>query len=234
MTLPRPFRICRGPVRSPILAAGALALAVLASGCSADRPPRAGGDAATAPATAAAVVAPPVEPPVAGGTVDSIIPLAEALRRFRAGLAPVQALAGGAPSREALAARFVQALAKLDTAAVRAMVLDRAEFAYLYYPGSDLARPPRAQAPALAWFLMRQNSEKGITRALRRLGGQPLTLHALTCDGEPRRQGEIRVWSGCTVAVGTADGATADRQRLFGSIVERDGRFKFLSYANQF
>lgn len=200
-----------------------LAVSLFAAGCSA---------ADAVPADTARASASPGA--AAGVTVDSIIPLHEALRRFRAGLAPTDTLAGGARSPEALATRYVDALARQDTAAIRAMVLDRAEFAYLYYPTSDQARPPRAQAPALAWFLMQQNGEKGITRALRRIGGQPLELAGLTCDPAPRQEEDNALWTGCVVTLRTADGTVTDPQRLFGSIIERDGRFKFVSYANQF
>jgi hypothetical protein len=166
--------------------------------------------------------------------VDSIIPIPEALRRFQAGLRPVDTLAGGATSREELVERFVHALSRRDTAMVRMLVLDRAEFAYLYYPTSDYATPPRAQAPALAWFLIQQNSEKGITRSFRRLGGHPLETDGPTCESEPRQEGENRLWSECTVALRLAGEASAERLRLFGSMIERGGRFKFVSYANQF
>ncbi len=173
-------------------------------------------------------------PPADGGTVDSIIPLPEALRRFKADLPPVHALAGGAPSREALIARFVEALKHQDTTAVRALVLDRAEFAYLYYPSSVHSAPPRALAPSLAWFLIQQQSEKGITRSFRRLGGLSLQADSLACAEGPHQEGQSSLWSNCTVALRLDAKGSAERHRLFGSIIERDGRFKFVSYANQF
>ncbi|MHB1225172.1 MAG: hypothetical protein ACYC2G_14185 [Gemmatimonadaceae bacterium] len=205
-----------------LIAAAALATTILGSGCAA-------GDAAAvshggAPDTTAVIA----------GTVDSVIPLPEALRRFRTDLQPLDTLSGGATSREELVERFVDALSRRDTMAVRGLVLDRAEFAYLYYPSSEYAAPPRAQAPALAWFLIQQNSEKGITRAFRRLGGQRLEADSLACDPEPRVEGENRMWSGCTVSLLHAAGDGSGRRRLFGSIIERDGRFKFVSYANEF
>jgi hypothetical protein len=45
-------------------------------------------------------------------------------------------------------------------------------------------------------------------------------------------EGRNRRWTDCTVSVQTAAGVS--RERLFGAIIERDGRFKFLSYANSY
>jgi hypothetical protein len=166
------------------------------------------------------------------GTVDSSMTLDEALRRFRVGLAPVEHLSGGAETREALVRRFVRALEHRDTAAVRAMALSRSEFAYLYYPHSPFTREPHKQMVGLVWFFTQRNSSKGITRAFDRLGGQELAYRGHRCDARPRRQGSNLVWQDCVVRL--ADGDQTDELRLFGSIVERDGRLKFVSYANDF
>jgi hypothetical protein len=158
----------------------------------------------------------------------------ELLRRFREGLGPApEALAGGAGSREALVRRFVRAVETRDSAAFRAMMLTRAEFAYLYFPESPLARAPYEAPPALLWFQMTEGSNKGAGRLLARLGGRPLGYAGYRCPDAPARQGANRVWERCTVRVVRAPGDTVDR-RLFGSIVERAGQFKFASYANEF
>jgi hypothetical protein len=164
--------------------------------------------------------------------IDSSLPLEEALRRFRVGLRVVKELSGGAPTREALVRRFVRAVEQRDTAAVRAMVLSRAEFAYLYYPDSPFTRQPHEQMAGLVWFLTQSNSSKGITRAFDRLGGQPLGYRGHQCNVRPKRQGPNQLWENCVVRLG--HGNSDAELRLFGSIIERDGRLKFVSYANDF
>jgi hypothetical protein len=164
--------------------------------------------------------------------VDSSLPLEEALRRFRVGLSVVKRLSGGAPTRDALVRRFVRAVEQRDTAAVRAMVLSRAEFAYLYYPDSPFTREPHEQMAGLVWFFTQANSSKGITRAFNRLGGQSLAYRGHQCNVRPKRQGPNRLWENCVVRLG--QGNTDAELRLFGSIIERDGRLKFVSYANDF
>ena len=109
--------------------------------------------------------------------VDSIRPAAEALARFREGLPRVDSLAGGADSRDGLIARFADAVARQDTAAVRAMVLDRAEYAWIYFPSLQRMNPATNLQPEVMWMLHAQESEKGITRVMRRLGGGQWRYH---------------------------------------------------------
>jgi hypothetical protein len=163
---------------------------------------------------------------------DSIFPMDEHIRRFRAGLRDQPAtLVGGAASRAELVERFVRAVESHDTASLRTMVLSRAEFAYLYYPTSRSSRPPMQQSPALVWFQIQQNSEKGIVRALRRHGGRPLGYVTHECEPQPTREGENVLWEVCSLERVLPSGDRSSG-RWFGSIIERNGHFKFISYAN--
>ncbi|HVE78119.1 MAG TPA: hypothetical protein VNA89_04635 [Gemmatimonadaceae bacterium] len=139
-------------------------------------------------------------------------------------------LENASPTREALIRRFVRALERSDTAELRAMIANRAEYAYLYYPTGPNSRPPYAQQAGLSWFLLIEDSQKGVTRAVQRYGGRPLQLRGYACPGEPRHEGENTVWPPCVLRVGP--GRDTVSKRLFGVILERGGRFKFLSYAN--
>jgi hypothetical protein len=173
----------------------------------------------------------PAAPMLPATPVDSYLPPEEALRRFRSGIAArPTALGGGAPTRDSLVRLLVIAVDRRDTAMVNRLVLTRAEFAYLYYPSAPLARPPYELDPQMMWYQLVSQSEKGIVRAFDRLGGTRLRHVGHAC-ADAERQGENRVWSGCTVTL-VAGGRDTTRQRIFGSIVERGGRFKFVSYAN--
>ncbi|MGQ0816380.1 MAG: hypothetical protein ACT4O1_18275, partial [Gemmatimonadota bacterium] len=101
------------------------------------------------------------------GVVDSIFPIEEDIRRFRAARGGVSAteLANADTSRAALVDRFMRALEDRDTAELRAMVITPAEFIDIYYPSSIYGKPPYKQSPELVWFLMQQSSEQGIKRA---------------------------------------------------------------------
>lgn len=166
------------------------------------------------------------------GVVDSSLSMEEGLRRFREGLPVVSELTAGDRSREALVRRFVRALERSDTNDLRAMAITRSEFAYLYYPASQHTRPPTAQVAGLVWFFNIQSSQKGLTRAMRRYGGKPLLYGGHTCAAAPIREGPNTFWSACNLRIAAAP--NIGDVSLFGTIIEREGRFKFLTYANDF
>jgi hypothetical protein len=164
--------------------------------------------------------------------VDSLIPRAEALRRFREGLPAVESLSAGAASRDALVRNYVRAVERRDTVALRRMLLTSSEFAYLYYPTNPQGLPPYDLNPDLMWFMLSTGSDKGLTLALGELGGRRLGYAGYTCDSIPSRQGSNTVWGPCAVRLRPKGGEPTSR-RLFGLILERGGRYKFVSYANK-
>ena len=168
-----------------------------------------------------------------GGVIDSIVPWDTALARFRTGLDTVEALEGGAASRDDLIRLFVDRLEAADTAALAALTLSRAEFAWLYYPTIPEAHPPYDLAPGLMWFMLEGNSAKGLRRALEEYGGEPLAFAGYRCEGEPRMHDANRVHPLCIVRHLAAPGGDTLEIRLFGPILEREGRFKFVSLTNR-
>ena len=165
--------------------------------------------------------------------VDSIRPPAEALARFREGLPIADSLAGGAPSRDSLVARFVEAVALQDTAAIRGMVLSRAEYGWIYFPSLQRMNPGTNLQPEVMWMLHTQESQKGITRVLRRLGGGQARFGAYACEDAPQVEEANRYFHQCTIQTIAPDGEKAPL-KLFGSIIERGGRWKIVSYGNDF
>lgn len=158
-----------------------------------------------------------------GGTVDSILPVAEMLARFQATTSgSVDSISRGSTSIDALVSRFAVAIAKRDTAAFNAMLIDRAEFAWLYYPDSKMSKPPYEAPPGLLWDQMLSGSDEGIRKAMARFGATGLAATAVQCP-TVSIEGRNRLHSDCLVS----------GERPFSTILERDGRFKFLSYANR-
>ncbi|MFA6166270.1 MAG: hypothetical protein WC700_06640 [Gemmatimonadaceae bacterium] len=170
-----------------------------------------------------------------GYIVDSILPVEEEIRRFRAAVGgpALTGLEHASASREALVQRLAAAVAANDTTAVQRTVVTAREFIDLVYPESPYTKPPYRQAPDLVWTLISEPSNSGRRRLLAKLGGKPLTVSAPTCPGAPDLQGRNRLWQSCTVQY-TSNADSARTGRLFGSILERDGRFKFMSLANQY
>ena len=162
--------------------------------------------------------------------VDSVRPIDEEFRRFTADLGePPVGLAGGAESLQALGRAFLRAVAERDTAGLRRLHLDRAEFAFLYYPTAPVSKPPYEMPPGLLWFQIEGISTGGVARLLDELGGREMRLDAVECTGA-ERQGENVLHSACLITYVRPDGERVT-QKLFGNVLERGGRFKLVSYA---
>ncbi|CAN5375664.1 hypothetical protein BH23GEM2_BH23GEM2_13690 [soil metagenome] len=154
------------------------------------------------------------------------------LGRFRNGLPQVTSLEGGEPSVNGLVGRFVSAVERGDTAALAGLSVSRREYAWLYFPSSVYAAPPYELPPNIAWMLSAAASEKGLARVVRRLRGSTLHLRGYRCAKEAH-EGLNRFWSQCVIDYEDQHEGRTSR-RLFGTIMERDGQYKFLSYANDF
>jgi hypothetical protein len=193
--------------------AGLLLLALLLTGCAGEAP-------GVEPDALAMVGAPRL-------VVDSARPAEVELARFRESLVRPRRLEGGTRSLEALVHDFARAVATRDTARLRELHITAAEFAWFYYPYTVYTHPPYEQAPGLVWLLTTRNSQKGSNRLLRRFPGRDLRVLAIRC-AEVVPQDINTLHGACTVEL---EGAAAP-QLLFGTIIEREGRFKFVSYAN--
>lgn len=167
-----------------------------------------------------------------GDKIDSILPMPEYLRRFRQGLTEPARLTSGAESRDDLARRFLAAVSARDTAAFTDLALSRAEFAWLVFPHHLYHNPPYELDPEIFWMQLTAGSAKGLGTTLARYGGARLTLLRQSCrrDTMQIRSGPVRIWSACELRFRAGDSVLT--RRLFGSMVERDGRLKLLSFAN--
>ncbi len=194
--------------------------ALVAVGC--DRPAEAGVDRPPQAVSSAP-----------GLKIDSILPPGEALRRFQSELPVITELDGAVRGRDALVSDFVRALERADTAALAKLALSKAEYAFLYFPSSVYSRKPYELSPDIAWMLNDQNSRKGATRMVRRLSGHKLKVDGYTCVDSVKERDNV-FWRECQLAY--LDPASSRRvtRKLFGAIIERGDRYKFLSYANDF
>ncbi len=123
------------------------------------------------------------------------------------------------------------------------MLITRAEFAWLIFPEHRYARSPYELDPAIFWMQLQGESQTGFHRLLKRYGGRPIALLDYVCQRDtlqivtrPPGAATPEIWSPCQVryrvSYGTSDSTFT--KRLFGSIVLRDGRAKFLTYSNDF
>jgi len=201
-------------------------ISALAAACARTHPER----NAAAAAIASADTARPWRKP--GDRIDSILPMPEYLRRFRQDLMEPVRLTGGAASRDELARGFLAAVSTRDTAAFAKLAVTRSEFAWLVFPDHRYHNPPYQLDPAIFWIQLTAGSATGLHRTLGRYGGTRLSLIGLACDRDTLQttSRRLRVWSGCRLRYRAGD--TVETRALFGSVVERDGRLKILSFAN--
>ena len=164
--------------------------------------------------------------------VDSAVSRDEELRRFRTGLVEPVALSSGAASRDELVRQYVRGLERADTTALESLALTRAEFAYLYYPTTPQGRPPYDLGPGLMWFMLQENSRRGLIHAIEERGGHALGYVGYSCDPTPSREGENTVVGPCLIHRRQSGGDVV-QERLFGLIVERGHRYKLVSLANK-
>ena len=209
--------------RKSLLVASGILLAAAIGACAPDD---------GAPGAAAGGAAASDAPAARAGVIDSTLPIDTLLHRFRATLPDTPTvLAGGATSPERLARTLLTALSASDTATLRSLVISPSEFAWLYYPHTKWTRPPYEMGPELVWFQVGANSEKGLVRLVRRYGGTPLRYESLACPDSVIREGPNTVTEGCRVRFAAAD-SSARELRLFGSLLNRGGTYKFVSYSN--
>lgn len=195
------------------------AVALFAGACNRDRPAGAVADSASAPHTPQ--------------HVDSVVPREVAIERFREGTQQVTSFTGGAKSRDALVKAWVMAIEAADTTALKQMLINRDEFAWLYYPTALQGLPPYDLSPSLLWFMTDGQTSKGLRRLLEERAGKPMHFVGYTCDPKSTVEGENTVWGPCELRQVRAPGDTVS-ERLFGLIVERGGEWKFLSYKGRF
>jgi hypothetical protein len=166
------------------------------------------------------------------GVIDSALPIPVLLARFRATIADTPTvLTGGATTRDSLVRSLLAAVAAHDTATLRRLVMSKGEFAWLYYPHSKYVARPYELGPELLWIQHISASETGAVRLLERFGGSRIRFEALLCPDSVIVEGPNRITPGCRVRFAVADSAPRTLQ-LFAGLLARDGRYKFLSYAN--
>jgi hypothetical protein len=168
-----------------------------------------------------------------GYVVDSALAPGEALRRFRVGVAEVDAFDGGAPSLDSLVALFAAGALNSDRAALERLAVTKAEYAWIIFPLLPLGAPPYNQPPDVAWMLQQSESRTGLTRLLDQQKRGVIRIRGYQCVGGPTTYGLLRAWPKC-ITHRIDDSGAAHDARLFGSVVEYRGRFKILSFANDF
>lgn len=138
-------------------------------------------------------------------------------------------LTGTFESPAAAAAAVVAALADKNGEALRGLALSDHEFRTVVWPELPSSRPEVNLPVEYAWGTLHQTSLASLGAILGAHGGRRYAVLRVEFAGPTTQYSSFAVHRDARVIVRSADGAE-HRLALFGSILERNGRFKIFSY----
>jgi hypothetical protein len=138
-------------------------------------------------------------------------------------------LAHAQASADALARAVLDAIARADDTALRALAVNEEEFRTHIWPGLPTARPERNVPFSYVWGDLRQKSDSSLRSMLVAHEGKRHDFVKVAFAGDVSQYGGFRVHRDAVFVVRDAAGVQKDL-RLCGSFVEKDGGWKVLSY----
>jgi hypothetical protein len=139
------------------------------------------------------------------------------------------ALAGSAASPEEAARVVLDRLAARDLEGLRALAIDEHEFRRIVWPALPSSRPEANLPVEYAWASLRQTSLGALATTVSAHGGQNYQLLSVRFRGETTAYDGFTVHRDTELVVRERSGA-ARTIRVFGSMIERDGRWKVISF----
>ena len=110
-----------------------------------------------------------------------------------------------------------------------ALALTESEFRDIAYPRLPASRPERNTSAEFLWEMLHQRSRRSLASTLDRRGGRRYELVAVDFAGETTDYGPFRVHRKTVLTVRTPAGEE-ETLRVFGSLLEQDGRYKIFSF----
>lgn len=144
---------------------------------------------------------------------------------------PVAPSVGGTffDSPEEAARQALEFVAQGDAESLSQLSLGEADFQEAVYPRLPASRPERNTSAAFLWGMLHQRSRNALAFTLNRHRGQRYELIAVDFVGETTDYGPFQVHRETVLTVETPDGERGTL-RLFGSMLEQDGRYKIFSF----
>ncbi len=143
---------------------------------------------------------------------------------------PTRPLAHTLDSPAAVARATADALSRGDEARLAALVLDEREFREVVWPEIPASRPARNLSADYVWADLAQKSRQSLTQTLARHRGAPLDVVDIEWTGETTAYPSFTVHRRTRITLRTPDGQSST-VKLFGSLIEQNGRYKIFSYA---
>jgi hypothetical protein len=138
-------------------------------------------------------------------------------------------LHGAEASTTSVAVKVVSAFNSHDVAALEAVALTEGEFREVVWPRLPAARPERNLSWDYVWNDLSSKSRLHLRARMEAWQSLRYEVEGVRFEGESTDYGSYRVHRDARVQLRTPDGRQMSA-RLFGSMIERDGRFKVFSY----
>jgi hypothetical protein len=132
-------------------------------------------------------------------------------------------------SPEALARAVLEAIERRDVQTLNSLAIDEQEFREHVWPELPASRPERRLPFSYVWGDLHQKSSAALAQTLARYGGRKYTLLEMSFVGETTSYESYRVHRKSEVTLRDREG-NEQPVRLFGSTLEKGGRFKVFSY----
>jgi hypothetical protein len=132
-------------------------------------------------------------------------------------------------SVETLSRDVLTAIEKRDADALRLLALNKEEFEEHVWPELPAARPERNLSVNFVWGDLNQKSSVTLRDTLAAHGGKKYEFRSIRFLGETTQYDSYRVHRESELTVKDADG-TERQLRVFGSVIEKSGRYKVFSY----
>jgi hypothetical protein len=132
-------------------------------------------------------------------------------------------------SPEALARDVMRAMDAGDLPRLRELALARKEFRVHVWPHLPASRPDRNVPFEFAWNMLHQTSEGYLQQTMGRLEQELHAVGQVQFAGAATDYGDVTVHRDTEVIVTDPDGSQRT-VRLFGAMIEQDGRWKVFSY----
>ena len=130
---------------------------------------------------------------------------------------------------EAAARQALELVAEGDAERLSQLALQEADFREAVYPRLPASRPERNTSAGFLWGMLHQRSRNALAFTLDRHRGQRYELVAVDFVGETTDYGPFRVRRETVLTVERPDGGRGTL-RLFGSMLEQDGRYQIFSF----
>ncbi len=138
-------------------------------------------------------------------------------------------LTNASDSPEEACQRVLNALARSDADEMHELRITRFEHDSVLVPNMPIGRSdPSTTDLGYAWFLLEQNNQKGVRRAMEDYGGIRLRVVSVEFKKPVQIYGPVRLHKGTEVIVEDPTGAQFSIP-IFGSVIEHGGKYKVVS-----